>query len=192
VAKRGVPPAASGRRPGTSTGTLSKDDAEILLRLAKAKGALADAPLLWRLRKAKGNLVGLISWDRRDALGNREQILHLIATLCGEFARYNGGREDLLRVLFRDFVRHAGEEAARSFFGALASKGYSNNRREKEVAFWYEIMDPPSKSELIRDIFEINKWLPRDRRMASQSKIPGAIEKYVARVLKKPKPRSGK
>jgi hypothetical protein len=128
----------------------------------------------------------VIAW----ALGNREKMLRAIGLLCEEYAHtYDDGRQELLESLYGAFVHRAGEETASRFFATLASKRYNRERREKRIVFEYETLSDShlktSKAEFIRQVIETNSLLPRERRMGSQSKIPGAVASNVNKILKK-------
>ena len=82
---------------------------------------------------------------RRIPSGDRGGIRRQIVMICSEYAGLHGGSwDELLQSLFREFVRHAGRDAAQRFFGTLATKSYSKKEREEEVVFYVRGYGSPS------------------------------------------------
>jgi hypothetical protein len=160
-------------RPELSTATWSEDGAyiSITFKIPPRDAAVS----LNHLRRFGESLQG-----------TRDDVRRQIVTICSEYAwRHDGSWGELLQSLFRECARCEGPEAARRFFGALATKSYSIKDREEDVVFMYEAMNRPSVPEFVDTLIDINRFLPHDRRLGSKTIIPGAMTKYVKKVLKR-------
>jgi hypothetical protein len=131
-----------------------------------------------------------------QAAGDRGRMRFEILNLCEMYAEaYDGGRRELLLWLYYSYVDDVGEEATRRAFAALTSKRYNRERRERRLIFEYETTKEfveISEAEFIRRVIEKNNSLPREQRLGSRSKIPGAVASNVNKILKKYGKKRGK